>query len=409
MIEQASNTSILLIHDGELADVRDTFDDLGLGFVESPSARATSESMREAGIVIASPRFLLETLVAEDFGGVRIAITEGESKTLRGMLHRSGIEWLVRRPFHPAALRLLVLHCMYRGPEKRRASRVSIGAAVHYQVGWRKRGALLAEISEHDCRILAPRPVAIGRRLRVRLPSELAGGKALVLEGRVVRAGKAAEGDGAHEVCVLFDPLGSTENLRLKELVRAHNQGPAMLAGPLARHLARRRSSDPDSAPRQPRSAISFGGPVATEGAADASAVPSSANEERRGDARHTFDRRVIALGEQATRVLVGRDISHGGMRVDPSPMLHLGQELQIAIHVPGNDSPLVLEVRVERVDREEGGSEGGMLLRFLDPSPTAAEYLAGVLEGLPQIQTTSSADGPGAVHLISEIVDSAA
>ncbi len=503
---EAPDATILLIHDDELADVRETLDELGLGFKESTPLRTSSEDYLNAKIVISGPRFLLDPAQAGDPGGaVRIAIIESTSKTLRTMLSRSGIEWLVRRPFHPAALRLLLLHCIYQGPEKRSATRVSIGAAIRYQSGWSKRGALLAEISARDCRILAPRPVPVGTPLKLRLPLELAGRPPLVLDGRVVRTAK--EGDGAHEVCVLFDPLGLDENLRLKELVEAHSQGPAMLEGPDQR-LTRNPSRDPDASARVVRSVIHCGGreprgedsekatveasekataetseeaaveafekawiEASEEAAVEASekaaveaseeaavktskkatvetseeaaletsekaaveafekatveafekawveasekaivetperaAVETSegGTEERRADPRHAFHRRVIALGEQATRVLVGRDLSLRGMRVDPSPNLRLDQDLQIAIHVPGSDTPLVFDVHVDRDDGERG-----MVLGFRNLSRPAAAYLEDVLGELPGLQTTSSSDGPGAAHVVSEIVTS--
>ena len=495
---EAPDATILLIHDDELADVREMLDELGLGFEESTPLRTSSEDYRNAKIVISGPRFLLDPAQAGDPGGaVRIAIIESTSKTLRTMLSRSGIEWLVRRPFHPAALRLLLLHCIYQGPEKRSATRVSIGAAIRYQSGWSKRGALLAEISARDCRILAPRPVPVGKPLKLRLPLELAGRPPLVLDGRVVRTAK--EGDGAHEVCVLFDPLGLDENRRLKELVEAHSRGPAMLEGSDQR-LTRDRPRDPDASAREVRSVIHCGGrepggedsEKATVEASEKATVETSeeaaveafekawieasekaavktsekavveasekaavktskkatvetseeaaletsekaaveaferawveasekaivetperaavetsegATEERRADPRHAFHRRVIALGEQATRVLVGRDLSLRSMRVDPSPNLRLDQDLQIAIHVPGGDTPLVFDVHVDRDDGERG-----MVLGFRNLSRSAAAYLEDVLGELPGLQTTSSADGPGVAHVVSEIVTS--
>ena len=61
---------------------------------------------------------------------------------------------------------------------------------------------------------------------------------------------------------------------------------------------------------------------------------PPSDDSNRRGRTRHHLDRRVIALGEEATRVLMGRDISFGGMRVNPNPLLKVGENVRLAIHV---------------------------------------------------------------------------
>ena len=122
---------------------------------------------------------------------------------------------------------------------------------------------------------------------------------------------------------------------------------------------------------------------------------------ERRGDARHAFERRVIATDEQATRVLVGRDISLGGMRIDPTPTLALEDTLQIAVHVPGQETPLVLNVRVARDDGPDG-----LLLHFDDLSITASTYLKEVLANLPDLAAGDGDSSSGeAPRVVSEIV----
>ena len=40
------------------------------------------------------------------------------------MMRRQGVNFIVARPVHAAAMRLLVLHCIYRGPERRKQGRV---------------------------------------------------------------------------------------------------------------------------------------------------------------------------------------------------------------------------------------------------------------------------------------------
>ncbi len=400
MVDLEAPGAILLVHAGELADVRQLLDALELGFVESTPAATSVDAYGTAAIVVSGPQYLLDRLEAgEGDGPIRVAILEGEARTLRSMLSRGGIEWMVRRPFHPAALRLLLLHCIYRGPEKRSTRRVGVGAAIHFQTGWRKRGALLAEISERDCRFLSDRPVSVGKRLKLRLPGELMQERALTLAGRVVRTARAQEDDGAHEVCVVFDPPGAVETLRLKDLMKRHERGPAVLAGATARHAERSRPSDPSEGQRVARSVIRLGGGTDAESpdASEGGCRPGSPDgEERRRDARHEFRRRVIALGEEATRVLVGRDISTAGMRVDPTSTLSLGQTLQIAIHVPGHETPLVVEVRVDRDDGPRG-----LLMTFQELSPTARRYLDEMLGGLAGVSTAS--DG---ATVVSEIVD---
>ena len=346
MVDLEAAGALLLVHSGELADVRALLDELGLGFREEAPTAAAVAAYAEAQLVVAPPQFLLDRLEeGADRVPVRVAVLEGEARTLRGMLGRSGIEWIVRRPFHPAALRLLLLHCIYQGPEKRRAHRVGIGAAVRLQVGWRRRGALLADLSERDCRLLCDRPVELGRRVRLRLPADLVGRPSLVIDAEVARTARGSEERDGHEVCLVFRSLDAAAELRLKELVARHERGPAVLAGREARLQRVERPQDPSEGRRARRSVISF---ESNEEDAEHE-TDDHAGPERRGLPRHDFRRRVIALGEEATRVLVGRDISLRGMRVDPNDALELGRSLQIAIHVPSCETPLVVDVRVHR------------------------------------------------------------
>ena len=94
----------------------------------------------------------------------RIAILDGESRIVRALLRRASFELVVRRPVHPAALRLLLLHTLYLGPEKRRTPRVSVGAPVHFRAGLRRHRAILAEISERGCRLLTSQRAGSVRR-----------------------------------------------------------------------------------------------------------------------------------------------------------------------------------------------------------------------------------------------------
>ena len=70
--------------------------------------------------------------------------------------HRVDTDLLVRQPVHPAAFRLLILHALYRGPEKRRTTRVSIGAPMSaFASDCAADTAVLAELSTRGCRMMA--------------------------------------------------------------------------------------------------------------------------------------------------------------------------------------------------------------------------------------------------------------
>jgi hypothetical protein len=120
---------------------------------------------------------------------------------------------------------------------------------------------------------------------------------------------------------------------------------------------------------------------------------------ERRAGERRAYGRRVIALGEESARVVLGRDLSPGGMRVEPTSKLALGEQLQLALHLdPGRD-PLVVSARVERDDGPQG-----LLLRFSALSPAADSYLAEMLGRLPPLSALGE-KGQRVPLVVSEIL----
>jgi hypothetical protein len=102
---------------------------------------------------------------------------------------------------------------------------------------------------------------------------------------------------------------------------------------------------------------------------------------------------------DQAARVLLGRDISISGMRVDRDALLVLGQDVRLAIHVTSLDAPLVVTARVHR---DEGGR--GMLLRFHALSPEETRHLTALVDSLPAVEPGAEADGAGLV--VSELLE---
>ncbi len=106
--------AILLIHDGELADVRQLLDELGLGFVESSPKTAGLQDDLAASVVLASPQYLANRLEADEGGGaIRIAVGGKPARTLRAMLARGGVKWQackLRRAIEPLALEYRYQH-----------------------------------------------------------------------------------------------------------------------------------------------------------------------------------------------------------------------------------------------------------------------------------------------------------
>jgi hypothetical protein len=377
------NPPALVIHDGELSDVCSLLEKMGTPFEERCGPSTEEDETRAWEIVISTPRRLLEFDAAGGVQPARIAIMEKESRTLRSMLHRAGVDLLVRRPVHPEALRLLVLHTLYRGPEKRRSLRASVGGQVRIRSGLRRRTAVLAELSDSGCRLLAPSPIERGDRIHLHMPAGVANGKSLSLSGNVVRCG-VSDAPRAFALAVSWGNQRSRTVDRLREIVASYGEGPAM--------LATKRSND------APAFAVAVA-PV-PERDVPASQESDAEGKERRTSDRHEYGKHVIALGVEAARVLLGRDISLGGMRVQPHEDVSVGDELSIAIHVRPRERPLVVTACVAR---DEG--EDGLVLQWRDLPPEARDTLSRMVEFLPVLATEDGSDeGTGLV--VSEILD---
>jgi hypothetical protein len=406
--------SVLLLHDGELAPFAEVIGTLG--GVERRGNPNELDRARAWDVIIASASRMLELHEhLSDSTAVRIAVLDGDSKTLRKMLKQIDTDLMVRQPVHPAALRLLILHALYRGPEKRRTTRVSMGAPVRFRSGLRRRPAILAELSTRGCRMMVDagsHRVAPDRLVTIALPPEVTNdNRSLSLRGHVMRI---SDGEADNDViAVLFERLRDSTRKRLESIVSAHSQGPAVLDDAVAHALTSLPiiSEGADSQPTSPQSAAPL--PSAPEGsepqpAAAESAVPPSstcesqpdeATSERRAQERHALSRRIVALGDEAARVLIGRDLSVGGMRIDPTPGLSKGDRLKIAVHVRPDGQPLEVSAEITRDD-----GPGGMALRFVDLCPETSTYLEEMIFALPTIiESDNSKEGSGVV--VSEVV----
>ena len=99
---------------------------------------------------------------------------------------------------------------------------------------------------------------------------------------------------------------------------------------------------------------------------------------------RQSYKRSVLAAANGATRVLIGRDLSKGGMRVEPHPSLVVGDELKLVIYGNSRRQPLAAKALVARDDGEDG-----CVLHFKDLSPQASAKLEKLMASLPSLRST--------------------
>jgi hypothetical protein len=382
---------ILLQHDGELADVAALLSELGASVTERLGAPAAEDGEASWRLMIASARRALEIpfklVRASSF---RIAVLDGESRIVRNQLRRASFEMVVRRPVHPAALRLLLLHTLYRGPEKRRTPRVSVGAAVHFRAGLRRHRAILAEISERGCRLLSSRRTRVGQTLTLQIPAALAGGRAFSLKALVVRILPAQI--GAPGVLTLdFEPMRSTLRARLRDLVVAHSGGPSA--------LAREEAPGSSPLPRAPAAIAARPEPVASApAAAPPSPIPAPPEPAAPVQEPAAPQRKLVHLTDAASRVVLAHSLSRAGMRAEPSPRLAQSGELFLALHLESDGPALRVRAQVE-----PGEGDSGPWLRFKDLAPAEGERLDRLLTGLWALSTEG---GPEQALVVCEILD---
>lgn len=405
---------VIVVHDGELADVCGMIRLLGVTFAERHGSITGDDRSHAWDLVVATPKRILEiTRRADATGPVRLAIVDNASRTAMSMLKRARVDLTVQRPVHPTALRLLLLHALYRGPEKRKRRRVSVGAPVRFRGRLRRRPAILADLSARGCRMLSKHAAKRDSAITVLLPATVTGARALSLSGRVVRTGPASgEDSGTQAIAVVFDPPSKKTSVCINDTLKRFANGPATLDAPIECLTEVAEEVTPSACDRSEHASASSGtdanpaaiveAPAAAVETEDASGSGGQTEAERRRDARHQYPNRVIALSDQATRVLIGRDISLGGMRVDPNDSVGVGDQLQIALHIRTRTEPLVVSARV---DRDDG--EAGLMVRFEDLSESASEYLKKMVNYLPILTARLDDDEESGV-IVSEILEQA-
>ena len=373
---------VVIADDGELSDIRALLSELGVEFVSRTDAAGKRREEAElAPLLITTPRYAVTVNQAVPNSSALVVVVFDEiSRTLRGALERSGCDFVVQRPVHTAAFRLLVIHALYRGPERRRQKRAAIAAPVKFKLARRSVQATLMQLSARGCGLVCSRDVDRGSAIQLTLPRELTGGKSLVLPGRVVAVDRDAQ--GVSNLSVAFDPVSAVAKRMLHQVMKTNALGSAAL---------------PSGHPGSPAL------PSARPGASTVSAplTPTTSKAERRRSQRKRFSQRILAGGGGSSQVLIGCDLSTGGMRVAPNPDLALGDELKLALYGGAGRPPVMLKALVVR------GDEDGWVLEFRDMSPEAVAKLEQVVASLPQL-ATSSDQSPGAGTVVSEIVDRA-
>lgn len=533
----------LLQRGEELAEFTAVLEELGIPVESFDGGLPRIEQLQDIKLILASTEQLLESGPPHLSSWPRtIAVIQDPSKTLSAHLGRIGVSMILCRPIHPQAIRLLLLHEVYRGPEKRVRGRTLIGQPVRLRSGLFSSKGTLLDLSSTGARIQMAGAPKVGTKIRLTLGSELSIGKPLKLNTKVVRIARAA-GDAKEKISeVGLSILDAKQNKKAIETILQHFAfGPGRWSDlskkPADTQSAVSGAADTESAASGTPVTPDGGSRAATKAAAEPtgepeikiralppsvkrertpatsgisiqapqeartkaaeveslekveSAKPSISTEpvdpappepeltiddlegdfqldfedegdelgeedidldvdlemdsesdledelgleletetdekkeegggvddvdededesERRRNLRIPYDRRIVALGEEAARVLVGQDLSVGGMRVLSCDGVEVGDLLKVALHCGTMIKPVVVAARAVRQHGEEG-----MILHFEDLDPTEIEHLEKIISSSGPIRYTSDdsedaandeAEGPA---VVGELLD---
>jgi len=408
----ARGPAVLLLDDGELDDIQELLEDIGVAYARVRGGAIVDGTPPPTDLLISTPR-RIEAVNQVDGGQdvaspVRLVVVNEDSNALREQLRRSGFDYLIRRPVHPEALRLLLLRAIYRGDERRTQPRVAVGFDVAYRTGLRSRRAVLADLSLGGCRLISHDALSEGKRIRLNVPDGVATHAPVTISGRVLRVDPTGDLDGdplRYSAAVLFESMDENAQALVQGLIEDLALGPATLRPMHA-------SPDPEAEPLSGSTAAhAHESEAAIDGAVevdlqmvtgrdpepgDDSGDPS----DRRSGRRAAYVKTVPAFGKRALRVLVGRDLSVGGMRIDPLPGLRLGDRLHLAIYGDAGESPFLVWATVQRDDGERG-----MGLSFDSLPDEVAGRLDRLVGSLPSVESLHDSEAQAMGTVMSEIL----
>jgi hypothetical protein len=366
----------LLIDDGQLEAARDALVDLEVEFecVQGDEIEEGIEFPRDLLVTGAQRAFSIaeeQGVPEEGHRPTWISVHHQDFLPFRDRLREIGVDYLVHTAVDRVSLRLLFLHALYRGPQKRNRPRLPVGTRVCCKIGHRWWPATLTDLSVDGCRILASHVPGLESPVTIQLLPDLGRGSLLELHGTVVRAERDASADPASQVsvAVALDAPDADVMERLQTILEGR------VIGSLVTHLQE------------------------TESVHAAEPKEETDSAERRRQPRVSYPRQVPALVGDATRVLIGRDLSVEGMRVEPHPGLTVGSAIQVAIHTSERGEPVIVDARVV-------GDEGemGLRLRFTS-KPDDAGDLEELVERLAPVESLQSTEDGGRPLVVSKIL----
>lgn len=340
---------------GELDDVRGILAELGVPFadVAIPEGKEDPDPDVAAPLLVTTPAGA-HALQTDGATGPahHLLLVVADAPGVRGDRPLASVQcdYVLRRPLDPNVVRLLTERAGYGGPERRSVARVAVGAAVALRIDGQQRDGILAQLSVRGCGLITAFPLEMGDALTVMLPDELTSARPLALDGHVLSAREVATADGTNwDLSVAFDDVNIADRVTLR----------AIMAGrPIDARPRRRDGQARALRRRQP--------------------AHHAHRNDRRAAPRRRYRHTVLGESDGLSRVMLGRDLSALGMRVDRDTDLALGDRLALTLHAGAGQPAIHVDAVVGRDDGDDG-----WFLRFDEPDATTAEGLASLLDSL--------------------------
>ncbi len=415
---------ILLVDDGELSEVATMLDELHIEHTRLRGGQITDDLAPPSHLLVATAR--RATAVrrgappeAPEGRPLRVIAVDEDSTAMRRMLRRMGFHLLVRRGVHPEVWRLLTERALFQGDERRRDERQPVGAPISLSAyrSSRDGGAgsaettagLLVDISNRGCRLHTSEMLEPGSRIALSIRLDDLGGEILHLRGRLVRTGALPEA-GPHGCTagMLFDnDLPEADRRLLAQLLNDLSVGPGSIVYGPADALPPCESPDIPGLTLDAETDPAFhaGVKIAIDESTPADAPGAEVIDlQRRRSPRGSFTSSVVAnpagIATGSSRVLMGRDLSARGMRVERISDVEVGDRFTLALYGPAQQHPFLLEAVVERDD-----GDGGFGLRFEDVPADVTRELEKLVACLPDVESLEDGEAAGLGAVISEIL----
>jgi hypothetical protein len=406
--------AMLLLDDGELDAVCALLEHLGLPYTRLRGSEVGDEIEPPESLLIVTPRHASKVRCKSPDGALpgrpnRIVAIDEDSPALRRQLRNMGFSTLVRLPASDQVWRLLVQRALYQGDERRRETRLPVSAQISLTqldeavpATEPARSALLADISNRGCHVVADEPFALKARIFFTLSPEATGSKAVELSGSIIRTGPwdAHTDTPRFSAAVAFDPdMPDASRVVLACMLNARISGPKSLAPQLSQELSLPSCASPVlpglklDDETDPAIATQFKIELSTTSTQEFN--PDNQRKNRRVD----YQQRIEAATTNNEMILLGRDLSSGGMRVERFADAKLGAHLELALYGLADSTPLVVDAEVVRDDGERG-----IALRFLSLPRGVAAELENFITCLPAVESLEDGEELGIGSVLTQV-----